>query len=212
MVPTQGMPTSQANASAAAANSSRADGFHPQNVDAAFLEPVGLFVEHLDRQRVAERTHRFHDLARRARQSRRRRPWPARGVGHVAADLGGDAVEFAHALLRIVQREPRGVAAKGVGEEQVAARLDRAAVERADLARLVGVPQLGRIARLQAHVAKSVVPVAPSARRTSRDDRRSERRSDMSANSRQDAPERARHAACPTEGDLHANANPSRRL
>ena len=81
------------------------------------------------------------------------RPAPAAGgIGGLAGDGGGDAVELVGPALGLVQPQPAGVAAEAVGQEQVAAGVDRAVVERADLGRLGLVPELRRLAGLEAHV------------------------------------------------------------
>jgi hypothetical protein len=129
----------------------RADRLDPQHVGAALLQPLGLFVKHLDRKGVGQGAHRGHDLS-----GRTHRPGhdhrPIGPVGHLATDFGGGPVELTHAPLGIVQLQPRRIRPEGVCQKQIAARLDRTGIERDDLRGRVGVPQLRRVARLQPHV------------------------------------------------------------
>ncbi len=73
-------------------------------------------------------------------------------VRDLARQRHAGGVDLAHPALGAVQLQPAGIAAERVGQEDVAARLDRAAVEAADVVRLVEVPELGRLARGEAHV------------------------------------------------------------
>ena len=129
----------------------RRDGFHPQHIGAALFQPLGLFVKHLDRHRIGQRAHRLHDLAGRPDGTRHHHRTTG-GIGHLAAQFGGGAVQFAHPVLGAVQFQARRIAAERIGQKQVRSGIDRAAIQRADLLGLVHVPQLRRVARAEAHV------------------------------------------------------------
>ena len=140
----------------------RRDRLDPEHVGAAFEQAARLLLEHLGRVLDRQRPEWRHDLAGRPHRARHHHRPPG-GVGRLAGDLGRDPVQLADPALGLVQLEPAGVAAEAVGEKDVAAGADRAVVERAHLAGLALVPELGRLAGFEPH-AKRLVPVAPSAR------------------------------------------------
>ena len=104
--------------------------------------------EELTGKEEADRLHDFAGGADRSGHHDR----AARGISNLAAKAGSDAVEFAHAALGIVQLQPAGIAAEGVGQEDVRPRLHRAAIEGADAVGVVDVPKLRRLTRGEAHV------------------------------------------------------------
>ena len=123
----------------------------PQHICAPGLQPFGLFMEHLDGDRMGHGSHRFEDLARRPHGPGDNHGAPRR-IGDVAPQAGGDAVQFVHAVLRAVQFHPAGVAAKGIGQEDIRSGVHRRAVQAADIVGMLDIPHLGGIARRQAHV------------------------------------------------------------
>ncbi len=129
----------------------RADRLDPKDIGAAFLQPLGLFVEDLDRRGMGQSAHRFEDLARGADRSRDDHR-AARGIGGLAPQFRADPVELAHATLGIVQPQPRRVAAEGVGQKQIRPRRHGPVIQLADRRGLVGVPQFRRVTRGKAHI------------------------------------------------------------
>ncbi len=77
-------------------------------------------MKHLDGQRMGQRADGFHDFARRADRSGHD-DLAVCLVGNFAGQFGGNAAQLVRALFSAVQLEPRGIRAKGVGQEYVAA-------------------------------------------------------------------------------------------
>jgi hypothetical protein len=76
---------------------------------------------------------------------------PVGGLGHLARELGRPPRELGDARLGAVQGEAVPVAPERVGEDDVGARLDEAAVQVLHAVGVVGVPQLGGLAGGQPH-------------------------------------------------------------
>ena len=135
------------------------DRFQPQDIRAAFLQALGLFVEHLDRQFVGQRPHRHHDVPGRPDRTGDH-DGPARRIGDLAAQFGPKAVQLPHAVLAVMQLQAGRVAAEGVGQEDVAARIHGVGIQLLDPVRVIHVPEFRCIARRQAHV-EQVGPGCP---------------------------------------------------
>jgi hypothetical protein len=56
------------------------------------------------------------------------------------------------AMARIVQFQPCGIRTERIGQEQIAARIDRAGIKRADLVLLRLIPKLWCVTAFQAHI------------------------------------------------------------
>ena len=93
-------------------------GFNPQNIGAACLQAFGLFVEHFNRKRMGQRTDGHHNFTRRTDRACHDDRTPG-SIGNFTPQACGDAVQFMHAVLQIVQFHPAGVAAKRIGQKQV---------------------------------------------------------------------------------------------
>lgn len=72
------------------------------------------------------------------------------GIGPLARQACGRSVEFTDAVLGSVQLQAMACTTEAVGQDDVRARIDEAPVVRAHVVRLIDVPQLRRLARLQA--------------------------------------------------------------
>ncbi len=118
-------------------------GLDPGDIDAARLERCRLFREcRLGVRRLAGAKRR-QDLAgrpHRARDDHR----PARPRRDRAGDLGGGAIDLGDPVAGIVEVEAVAVAAEAVGQDDVGAGLDEAAMDRGHPLRLVEIPQLAR--------------------------------------------------------------------
>ena len=127
------------------------NGFEPQHIRTAFFKALGLLVEHFHGGGMAQIAHRFHDIAcwpDRACDDN----WTTRSIGHVATDFSRLTGQFPRAMTGIMQFQTRGVATKGVGQEDVAASLNSQAVELFDAVGMLVIPEFRRIARCQPHI------------------------------------------------------------
>ena len=81
IVPHQGMSGQGGGLGGGAVFLGRGHRLDPEHVGAAFLQPLGLFVEHLDGDGMGQRAHRLEDLAGRAHRARDD-DRAARRIGH----------------------------------------------------------------------------------------------------------------------------------
>ena len=126
-------------------------GLDPDDVDAACLEPLhlldeGLFCLFLGQG--AKGNQQFPGRAYRARDH----DGASRGIGDFAGDPGGLLVEFEDAILGVVQLEAVAIAAKGVGQDDVAAGIDEILMQLADVLRLFIIPEFRRMAGGKPHL------------------------------------------------------------
>ena len=68
------------------------------------------------------------------------------------AFAAGGHIDLAHPVLGLVQLEPVAVAAEGVGQDDVGARLDEAAMQSLHALGMLEVPHFRRVAGDQAHL------------------------------------------------------------
>ena len=129
----------------------RRHGLDPDHVRAAFLQRHGLFGEGLDSIVMGECADGFHDLARGA-DGATDIDGAARCIGLRAGVLRGGDVELSHLALRIVELQAMAVAAEGIGEDDVRACLDEAAVQRAHPFRMIEIPHFRGVARFETHL------------------------------------------------------------
>ena len=102
-------------------------GLDPQHVDAALFQGTGLFFESRNAIGImGKRADRLENLAGGANRAADI-DGAAGGIGFGAGILGGSHVDFAHPVLRIVQLQAVAVAAKGIGENDIGARVDETA-------------------------------------------------------------------------------------
>ena len=73
-------------------------------------------------------------------------------VSHFAGDLSSQRIELGHAALRVVELEPVHSAAKAVGQNNVSPCVHKILVQFGDAIRVLGVPELRRVARHQADI------------------------------------------------------------
>ena len=121
------------------------DRLQPADVGPACLETIGCLVEHLDCMGVGQGSHRLHDFARGADRSGHQNFAPGR-IRDFAGKFGRDTAKLMCAALCVVEFKTRCVRAETVGEKQVRPRVDRAAIEFENIPRLIGVPELWRLA------------------------------------------------------------------
>ena len=129
----------------------RRHGLNPQHVGAASGQRQRLFGKGGLGLFKGQRSNGLHDFAGGAHAAGDSHG-AAAGVGHLAGDLRGTGIEFCHAALGVVQLKAVNRAAKAVGQNDVGARVYKVLVQLGDALGVLGVPQLGRVARHQAHV------------------------------------------------------------
>jgi hypothetical protein len=121
----------------------------PDEVDAAGDQRRGLLAEDVDRDVVVERAERLDDLARWADVAGDQRA-TTRGVDLGAGENRGGAVELVDAFAQAVEAEAQPVAAERVRHDDPRAGQEVAALDPPDDVRLGQVPDLGRVAELEA--------------------------------------------------------------
>ena len=123
----------------------------PGDVGTACDEPFDLLAEGGNGTIVGKAAQRSEQLPRRSH-----RPGdddrPFRRVGYLAGDRRCRLGQLEHSVLDAVQPEPVAIAAERIGEDDVGAGVDEALVEPGDDLRAVDVPELRRLARLQAQL------------------------------------------------------------
>ena len=125
-------------------------GLDPGDVGAAGDETLDLLAERCVRVVLGDRAERLQQLAGRAdRAGDEHRPVGCLGDG--TGQLGGLLGDLGGAVAVAVQVQAVAVAPEGVGEDDVGAGVDEGLVQRGDLVRLLDVPELGRLARPEAH-------------------------------------------------------------
>ena len=145
-VATYGTPTAMAAFGRGPHLFGRRHRLDPRDVGAAGDERLDLLGERLERVGLGELAERLEERARRSdRAGDHHRALG--GLGHLAGELGGALRELADPGLGAVEREPVAVAAEGVGQDDVGARVDEPAVQVLDPVGVVDVPELGRLAR-----------------------------------------------------------------
>ena len=120
----------------------------PGDVCAAVSETGGKLRERLDGSALGEGSERFEQLARRTHGSGDD-DWSRRGVGHLAGQFGSSPGQLVDASLGAVELEPMTIAAERVGEDDVGPGVDELLVKGEHLLGMVGVPELGRVARTE---------------------------------------------------------------
>ena len=117
----------------------------PADVGAAGLQTLCLLGEVGDGVLLCHRAERHEELARRthgAGDDNR----AGRGISDGTPDLGGTLVHLEDAIFGLVKLQSMPVGTEGVGENNVGARFDKGAQQRANGLRIVEVPELRRIA------------------------------------------------------------------
>ena len=138
----------------------------------------------------AERHDQLAGGADRARDHDR----PAGRIGDTAGDLGGGQVELGDPVLGLVQLEPMPGAAEAVGEDDVGAGLDEAAMHVGDALGMQRRSRARGCRRSTRPRANRPVPMPPSASSTGL---RCQQRSRKLVMIRQRSPWRAAAAGCP---------------
>ena len=131
----------------------RRHGLDPGDVGAAFAQALDLLDEDVDRLVFAQRPERREEVAGRPDRSGDD-DGPPGVVGDLARDLGGETIELARPAFELVQHQAPAVGAETVGQDDVGARIDEGLMQALDPVRMLGVPELGRIAGGQAHGEK----------------------------------------------------------
>ena len=129
----------------------RGHGLDPQHIGAAFGQRHGLLGKRITCLLEGQWSDRLHDFAGRTHAAGHHHLASA-GIGNLARQHGRRAVDLDHAVLPLVQLEPVARAAEAVGQDDVGAGIDKAAVQVADTIRVFEVPQLGRIAGNEADI------------------------------------------------------------
>ena len=129
----------------------RRHGLDPQHIGTPLFQGRRLFGEGLDRVLVAHAADRFHDFARWTNRSTDI-DGPVHRIGFGAGIVGGGHVDFTYPSLGIVQLQAVAVAAKGVGQHNVGACLDEAAVQRAHAVGVFEIPHFRGITGLKPHL------------------------------------------------------------
>ena len=127
----------------------RRDRLDPKEIDAALGERCGLLGEHglaLGRLEAPDGRKNLAGRADVAGDQHR----ASRRLACLAGKPRGRPVQLGDACLGAVQRKPHAIGAKAVGQQQIAAGVDEALVDRAHLVRPLEVPKLRRAAALEA--------------------------------------------------------------
>ena len=128
----------------------RRHGLDPGDVRAAFAQALDLLDEDVDRLVFAQRSERSEEVAGRSDRSGDD-DRPPGAVGDFARVLGGETVEFARSSLELVQHQAAAIGPETVGQNDVGAGVDEGLMQALDPVRMLGVPELWRIAGGQAH-------------------------------------------------------------
>ena len=148
-VTTTGRSVVAAPATAACDLLGRGHGLDPEQIGAAGRERLGLLGERGRGLVHGHGTQRDDELARGAHRARDQHR-PAGRVGNPARQPRRGAVELGDPVLGLMQFEPLAGAAEAVGEDDVGAGLDEAAMDRGDAVGLENVPELRAVARGEA--------------------------------------------------------------
>ena len=127
------------------------DGLDPGEIGAAGGEALGLLGEGRCAFLDGQRPQRLKEIAGRAHGAGDDHVLPSAFRDGAVGQLGGGLVDLEDLVLGAVQLQPVGGAAEGVGEDDVRAGVDEGAVVAHHIVRALQVPELRRVAVLQAH-------------------------------------------------------------
>ena len=126
------------------------DGFDPDQIDPAFDQPLDLLGKAGDRIRALKLAKRRQNFS--GRSDRPGDQHAAAGlVRHLPGQLRRAAVQRSDLIIEAMELKPVPGAAEGVGQEQVAARLDKGLMQGLHPVRMLEQPGLGRLTALQPH-------------------------------------------------------------
>ena len=117
----------------------------PGDVRAAVAQAAGQLLERFNGHIAGERAERLEQLAGRPDRTRDDHR-PRRRIRHLAGDLRSTLGQLVDPILGAMQLQALAVAAERVGQDDVGDGVDELLMEGAHLLRMIGVPELGRIA------------------------------------------------------------------